>query len=84
MFEELADTSSPYFSRRVKLLETVAKLEFCVLMIDTGSEDLILKMFTVFYDVVRFSFSFIPLYPILSSYISIDFCLMLLFCIEKL
>ncbi|KAL1833660.1 hypothetical protein ACET3Z_003311 [Daucus carota] len=53
MFEELADTSSPYFSRRVKLLETVAKLEFCVLMIDTGSEDLILKMFTVFYDVVR-------------------------------
>ncbi|KAL8110273.1 sister chromatid cohesion protein PDS5 homolog B isoform X1 [Apium graveolens] len=53
MFEELADTSSPYFSRRVKLLETVAKLEFCVLMIDTGSEDLILKMFTVFYDVAR-------------------------------
>lgn len=60
MFEELADTSSPYFSRRVKLLETVAKLEFCVLMIDTGSEDLILKMFTVFYDVVRLVFFFVP------------------------
>ncbi|KAK1371608.1 hypothetical protein POM88_037700 [Heracleum sosnowskyi] len=51
MLEELADTSSPYFSRRVKLLETVAKLEFCVLIIHTG-EHLILKMFTVFYDVV--------------------------------
>lgn len=53
MFAELADTASPYFSSRVDVLETVAKLEFCVLMLDTRSEDLILEMFNVFFEVVR-------------------------------
>ncbi|KAK3012419.1 hypothetical protein RJ639_010650 [Escallonia herrerae] len=55
IFEELADTQSPYFLRRVKLLETVAKLEFCVLMLDldTDTEDLVLDMFNTFFNVVR-------------------------------
>lgn len=53
MFVELVDTTSPYFSRRVKVLETVAKLEFCVLMLDTGSEDMVLEMFNIFFNVVR-------------------------------
>lgn len=53
MFAELADTKSPYFSRRVELLETIAKFNFCVLMLDTGSEDLVTKMFTIFFSVLR-------------------------------
>ncbi|KAG8378272.1 hypothetical protein BUALT_Bualt08G0120300 [Buddleja alternifolia] len=56
IFEELDDIASPYFSRRAKLLETVAKLQFCVLMLDTGCEDLVLKMFKSFFSVVRFVF----------------------------
>ncbi|CAL5333273.1 unnamed protein product [Camellia sinensis] len=44
LFAELADNTSAYFSRRLKVLETVSKLKFCVLMLDTGCEDLVLKM----------------------------------------
>lgn len=54
MFAELDDTKCPYFPRRVKLLETVAALKFCVLMLDTGYEDLVLEMFNTFFSVVRF------------------------------
>ncbi|KAL0360237.1 UNVERIFIED_CONTAM: Sister chromatid cohesion protein pds5, partial [Sesamum radiatum] len=53
MFVELDDTASPYFSRRAKLLETVAKLQFCLVMLDTGCDDLILKMFKTFFSVAR-------------------------------
>ncbi|KAL3513624.1 hypothetical protein ACH5RR_026341 [Cinchona calisaya] len=53
IFAEIGDYTSPYFLRRVKLLETVAKLNFCVLMLDIGCEDLILKMFKIFFSVVR-------------------------------
>ncbi|KAL3845532.1 hypothetical protein ACJIZ3_002935 [Penstemon smallii] len=52
MFAELDDIASPYYSRRAKLLETVSKLQFCVLMLDT-CEDLVLKMFKSFFSVVR-------------------------------
>ncbi|XP_020554556.1 sister chromatid cohesion protein PDS5 homolog A [Sesamum indicum] len=53
IFVELDDTASPYFSRRAKLLETVAKLQFCLVMLDTGCDDLILKMFKTFFSVAR-------------------------------
>ncbi|XP_073023250.1 sister chromatid cohesion protein PDS5 homolog B isoform X2 [Primulina eburnea] len=53
LFGELDDIASPYFSRRLKLLETVAKLHFFVLMLDTGCEDLVLKLFKTFFNVVR-------------------------------
>ncbi|KAL7603365.1 hypothetical protein Lser_V15G19189 [Lactuca serriola] len=53
MFVELADTKSPYFSKRVALLETIARYNFCVLMLDTGCEDLVLKMFNIFFSVIR-------------------------------
>ncbi|CAK9165271.1 unnamed protein product [Ilex paraguariensis] len=53
MFVELADTTSPYFLKRVKLLETVAKLKFYVLMLDIGCEDLVLELFNTFFNVVR-------------------------------
>ncbi|XP_027091600.1 sister chromatid cohesion protein PDS5 homolog B isoform X1 [Coffea arabica] len=53
IFAETGDYKSPYFSRRVKLLETVAKLNVCVLMLDVGCEDLILKMFKIFFSAAR-------------------------------
>ncbi|GMH17169.1 hypothetical protein Nepgr_019010 [Nepenthes gracilis] len=53
MFMELADVTSPYFSKRVKILETVAALECCQGMLDIGSGDLILDMFHTFFSVVR-------------------------------
>ena len=56
IFAETGDYQSPYFSRRVKLLETVAKLNFCVLMLDVGCEDLILKMFKIFFSAARLYF----------------------------
>ncbi|KAL8170975.1 hypothetical protein V2J09_022779 [Rumex salicifolius] len=52
-FAELGDTSSPYFSRRAKILETVAGLECCQQMLDLGCDDLVLKMFSTFFSVVR-------------------------------
>ncbi|EYU22961.1 hypothetical protein MIMGU_mgv1a019419mg, partial [Erythranthe guttata] len=51
MFGELVDTEHTYFSERAKMLETVAKLRFYLVMLDTGCEDLIFKMFKVFFSV---------------------------------
>ncbi|XVE55344.1 hypothetical protein DITRI_Ditri03aG0151400 [Diplodiscus trichospermus] len=53
MFMELADTTSAFFSRRVKILETVAQCKCCVIMLDIDCNDLILEMFTIFFSVVR-------------------------------
>ncbi|KAL6525084.1 hypothetical protein OROMI_030677 [Orobanche minor] len=52
MFGELGDIASPYFLRRAKVLETFAKLRFYLIMLDTGCEDLVLKMFKSFFSVV--------------------------------
>ncbi|XP_071712792.1 sister chromatid cohesion protein PDS5 homolog B-like [Rutidosis leptorrhynchoides] len=54
MFADLADTKSQYYySKRVELLETIAKYNFCVRMLDIGCEDLILEMFNIFFSVIR-------------------------------
>ncbi|KAL1121303.1 hypothetical protein V6Z11_D01G223300 [Gossypium hirsutum] len=53
IFSELADTTSAFFSRRVKILETVARCKCCVIMLDIGCDDLILEMFKTFFSVVR-------------------------------
>ncbi|KAL3643201.1 hypothetical protein CASFOL_014016 [Castilleja foliolosa] len=53
MFGELGDIARPFFSKRAKILETVAKLGFCLTMLDTGCEDLVNKMFKSFFGVVR-------------------------------
>ncbi|XP_058091316.1 sister chromatid cohesion protein PDS5 homolog B [Magnolia sinica] len=52
MFAELSDTTSPYFTRRVKMLETAAALKWCLPMLDI-CEDLVLEMFNVFFSCVR-------------------------------
>ncbi|OMO55532.1 Armadillo-like helical [Corchorus olitorius] len=53
MFMELADTTSTFFSKRVKVLETIARCKCCVIMLDIGCGDLILEMFNIFFSVVR-------------------------------
>ncbi|XP_010322915.1 sister chromatid cohesion protein PDS5 homolog B isoform X2 [Solanum lycopersicum] len=53
IFSELEDTMNPYFSMRVQLLETVAKLRFCLLMLDIGCEELVKKMFKNFFAFLR-------------------------------
>ncbi|KAH6832801.1 hypothetical protein C2S53_006048 [Perilla frutescens var. hirtella] len=53
MFEELNETSGKYFGVRARILEAVDKLQFCLAMLDTGCEDLVLKMFKSFFSVVR-------------------------------
>ncbi|XP_022976675.1 sister chromatid cohesion protein PDS5 homolog A-like isoform X2 [Cucurbita maxima] len=52
-FSELADTTSPLFSWRVKILETVARCKCCVIMLDIGCNDLVLEMFNTFFSVLR-------------------------------
>ncbi|KDP32795.1 hypothetical protein JCGZ_12087 [Jatropha curcas] len=53
MFGELADTASPYFSRRAKILETVARCKCCVIMLDIDCNDLVREMFNIFFSIVR-------------------------------
>ncbi|XP_021806603.1 sister chromatid cohesion protein PDS5 homolog A isoform X3 [Prunus avium] len=52
-FTELADTASPLFSRRAKIVETVARCKCCVIMLDIDCSDLVLEMFNIFFSVVR-------------------------------
>ncbi|XVF64578.1 hypothetical protein PTKIN_Ptkin09bG0180000 [Pterospermum kingtungense] len=53
IFMELADTTSAFFSRRVKILETVARCKCCVIMLDIDCNNLIPEMFNIFFSVVR-------------------------------
>lgn len=48
-FKGLNETSSPYFARRVSILETVAKVRSCLVMLDLECDDLILEMFQTFF-----------------------------------
>ncbi|XP_048332268.2 sister chromatid cohesion protein PDS5 homolog B isoform X1 [Ziziphus jujuba] len=52
-FAELADTTSPFFSRRVKIIETVSRCKCCVIMLDIDCNDLVMEMFNIFFSVVR-------------------------------
>ncbi|OAP12779.1 hypothetical protein AXX17_AT1G72170 [Arabidopsis thaliana] len=52
-FSELSDTVSPYFSKRAKILETVSRLKFCLLMLDEDCQDLVHEMFNMFFSLVR-------------------------------
>ncbi|XP_042393819.1 sister chromatid cohesion protein PDS5 homolog A-A-like isoform X1 [Zingiber officinale] len=52
-FMDLGDTASPYFTRRTKILESVAALKCCVIMLDIDCEDLVLDMFKVIFSVIR-------------------------------
>ncbi|OVA01328.1 Tudor domain [Macleaya cordata] len=52
-FEKLFDTSSRSYSKRVSILETVAKVRSCVVMLDLECDALILDMFRHFLKAIR-------------------------------
>ncbi|XP_042511174.1 muscle M-line assembly protein unc-89-like [Macadamia integrifolia] len=52
-FEKLFDTSSRSYSKRVSILETVAKVRSCVVMLDLECDALILEMFQHFLKAIR-------------------------------
>jgi sister-chromatid-cohesion protein PDS5 len=54
IFQGLDDVNSPSFARRVNILETVAKVRSCVVMLDLECDDLILEMFHTFFDTARY------------------------------
>ncbi|XP_076919857.1 sister chromatid cohesion protein PDS5 homolog B-like [Bidens hawaiensis] len=51
-FGELADAKSPYYSRRVEILEAIEKFKIWLRMLD-ACEDLVPKMFNIFFGVIR-------------------------------
>lgn len=53
-FKGLDDVNNPSFPRRVNILETVAKVRSCVVMLDLECDDLILEMFETFFDTARY------------------------------
>ncbi|XP_043700226.1 muscle M-line assembly protein unc-89-like [Telopea speciosissima] len=52
-FEKLFDTDSHLYSKRVSILETVAKVRSCVVMLDLECDALILEMFQHFLKAIR-------------------------------
>ncbi|XP_044967069.1 ABC transporter F family member 4-like [Hordeum vulgare subsp. vulgare] len=52
-FGKLDDAQSPLFAKRVSMLETIAKVRSCVLMLDLECDDLIQETFTHFFRIVR-------------------------------
>ncbi|XP_044511885.1 sister chromatid cohesion protein PDS5 homolog A isoform X2 [Mangifera indica] len=52
IFKELGDITCPFFSRRVKILETVARCKCFVIMLDIDCNDLVLEMFNNFFSIV--------------------------------
>ncbi|KAF6171269.1 hypothetical protein GIB67_036937 [Kingdonia uniflora] len=52
-FEELFDTDSRLYSKRISILETVAKVRSCVVMLDLECDKLILEMFQHFLFTIR-------------------------------
>ncbi|CAK9268996.1 unnamed protein product [Sphagnum jensenii] len=52
IFRGLDDVHSPSFSSRVNILETVAKVRSCVVMLDLDCDDLITEMFEIFFTTI--------------------------------
>jgi hypothetical protein len=52
-FENLHDKSSQWHSKRILMLETVAKVRSCVVMLDLECDALILEMFQHFLKTIR-------------------------------
>ncbi|XVE53543.1 hypothetical protein DITRI_Ditri03aG0011300 [Diplodiscus trichospermus] len=52
-FENLSDKSSPLYTKRTAILETVAKVRSCVVMLDLECDALILEMFQHFLRAIR-------------------------------
>jgi hypothetical protein len=57
-FAKLDETDSPLFAKRLSMLETIAKVRSCVLMLDLECDYLILKAFNHFFSTVRYGMCF--------------------------
>ncbi|KAJ1703217.1 hypothetical protein LUZ63_002996 [Rhynchospora breviuscula] len=53
IFNDLGDTKSPFFPRRMKIIENSATLKCYVILLDIGCEDLVLELFKTFFSVLR-------------------------------
>lgn len=53
-FENLDDQSSRSYNKRVMILETVAKVRSCVVMLDLECDGLIAEMFQHFLKAIRY------------------------------
>lgn len=53
-FENLFDKSSRSYAKRTSILETVAKVRSCVVMLDLECDALILEMFEHFLGAIRY------------------------------
>lgn len=53
-FENLSDKSSRSYAKRASILETVAKVRSCVVMLDLECDGLIIEMFQHFLKTVRY------------------------------
>ncbi|KAH7425028.1 hypothetical protein KP509_11G037000 [Ceratopteris richardii] len=51
-FKGLADKNSRYFDKRMRILDSVASVRSCVVMLDLECDDLIREMFQIFFSVV--------------------------------
>ena len=49
-FHGLDEVSSPSFSRRIGILETLAKVRTCIVMLDLELETLLREMFDIFFN----------------------------------
>lgn len=53
-FENLSDKSSRSYAKRTSILETVAKVRSCVVMLDLECDTLIIEMFRHFLKTIRY------------------------------
>ena len=53
-FEDLSDKSSRSYAKRASILETVAKVRSCVVMLDLECDGLIIEMFQHFLKTIRY------------------------------
>jgi len=49
----IADQNGPYFSRCFYLLENLANVKTCILLVEQGADDVIFDFFKLFFDLAR-------------------------------
>ncbi len=54
VFQGMNDNNTPSFAKKVNILETIAKVCSCVVMMDFKCDELILEMFHTFPDIARY------------------------------
>ncbi|KAJ9178936.1 hypothetical protein P3X46_010780 [Hevea brasiliensis] len=54
-FEKLSHVSSRFYTKAVSILDTVAKVRSCLVMLDLELDELIIKMFQHFLKIIRFN-----------------------------